>query len=294
MAQSDSIGKGLAYGAIASMLGDLVTMPIDVAKTRMQLSGEGGQKLYSNALDCILKTGKNEGIPALWKGLEPALWRQASYGSLRYGLYNPLKEVMAPGVPNNELSVGTKILAGGLSGVLAQAIANPCDLVKVRMMAQGMSPADAGAKAVVQYKWFWPSLVSILKSEGVRGMYKGVGANMSRAAALASGELASYDILKPELKTHLQLRDGLPLHAATAVCSGFIAAFIANPFDLVKSRVMRDSTGQYRGMIHCFTKTLRKEGVLALWKGFIPAWARVGPRVIIAFVTMEQLKIRFG
>ena len=34
------------------MVGDLVTMPIDVTKTRLQLSGEGGKQMYKNAFDC--------------------------------------------------------------------------------------------------------------------------------------------------------------------------------------------------------------------------------------------------
>jgi len=82
-------------------------------------------------LDCARKTAQAEGVGALWKGIEPALWRQASYGSLRYGLYSPIKDVVAPGVPKQDMGIGTKILAGGLSGTLAQAVANPCDVVKV-------------------------------------------------------------------------------------------------------------------------------------------------------------------
>jgi len=37
MAESNSVVKGLVYGAIASMVGDMVTMPVDVTKTRMQV-----------------------------------------------------------------------------------------------------------------------------------------------------------------------------------------------------------------------------------------------------------------
>ncbi len=115
--QSDSLVKGLGYGAFASMLGDLVTMPVDVVKTRMQLSGEGGSgRLYKNSLDCALKTARAEGIQALWKGLEPALWRQCSYGSLRYGLYAPIRDRLAPGVAKKDLPLPYKILAGGMSG----------------------------------------------------------------------------------------------------------------------------------------------------------------------------------
>ena len=90
------------------------------------------------------------------------------------------------------------------------------------------------------------------------------------------------------------------MHATVAMAAGFIGAFACNPFDVAKSRVMNQPTpaaGEaplYRGMVDCFTKTIRNEGVTALWNGFIPAWARVGPRVVIIFITMEQLKTHFG
>lgn len=287
--QSDSVLKGLAYGATASMIGDLITMPVDVTKTRLQISGEGGKRLYSGMFDCMGKTARAEGFSALWKGLEPALWRQCFYGSLRYGLYGPIKDVLAPGVDKSELPLGYKILAGGLSGTLAQAVANPCDLVKVRMIGDGMA-AGGGAP---RYRWFLGALATVAKEEGVRGLYKGVGANVGRASTLAAAEMASYDAIKPIMQKQFELQDGLQLHAATATWAGFIAAFVANPFDVVKSRVM-NGRGEYGGMVDCFQKTISKEGVGSLWKGFIPAWGRVGPRVIICFVTMEQLRLRFG
>ena len=50
---------------------------------------------------------------------------QASYGSLRYGLYSPIKDALAPGVEKKDMPLGKKILAGGLSGTLAQGIGDP-------------------------------------------------------------------------------------------------------------------------------------------------------------------------
>jgi solute carrier family 25 protein 14/30 len=37
-------------------------------------------------------------------------------------------------------------------------------------------------------------------------------------------------------------------------------------------------------------QTVRHEGAMALYKGFIPTWLRLGPWNIIFFVTFEQLK----
>lgn len=49
----------------------------------------------------------------------------------------------------------------------------------------------------------------------------------------------------------------------------------------------------YTGMVDCFRKSVRSEGVTSLWKGFWPNYARVGPRVVIIFTVIEQLREHF-
>merc|ERR1719199_929095 len=44
-------------------------------------------------MDCAGKLVKSEGAGALFKGLPPALLRQSTYGSLRYGLYGPIPQL---------------------------------------------------------------------------------------------------------------------------------------------------------------------------------------------------------
>lgn len=46
----------------------------------------------------------------------------------------------------------------------------------------------------------------------------------------------------------------------------------------------------YTGVTDCFTKIARNEGIGALWKGFIPAYARMAPQTTIMFVLLEMLK----
>ena len=85
-------------------------MPIDVVKTRLQMDGSGGVKQYSGSVDCATKLVRAEGPSSLFKGLPPALVRQSTYGSLRYGLYGPIKDSM--GVLGFGLGLG---LAFGLA-----------------------------------------------------------------------------------------------------------------------------------------------------------------------------------
>ncbi len=51
-------------------------MPIDVIKVRMQYSGAEA-KVYSGLWDAVQSTVRKEGLGALFKGLPPALIRQA-------------------------------------------------------------------------------------------------------------------------------------------------------------------------------------------------------------------------
>jgi len=90
--------------------------------------------------------------------------------------------------------------------------------------------------------------------------------------------------------------DGFPSHVFSALCAGLFSTFWMNPFDVAKSRIMNQAVGPngvpalYAGITDCFVKTVGNEGVGSLWKGFWPAYARIGPRVVIIFVVLEQFR----
>lgn len=37
------------------------------------------------------------------------------------------------------------------------------------------------------------------------------------------------------------------------------------------------------------TKVIKGEGILALWKGFTPYYARLGPHTVLTFIFLEQM-----
>lgn len=291
--ETKSVAKGLLFGGIASCLAEAATMPVDVIKVRLQVSGSDGKKVYSGLVDAFASTVRKEGAGALFKGLPPALIRQASYGSLRYGLYAPIRNLIGVGDKGgkDQIPLHIKILSGGSSGALASFIANPTDLLKVRMQVDGMHPGQPR-----KYRGVAHAFRSIVQSEGVLGLWRGSGPTIGRATVLTAVELSSYDEVKSTL-----LRAGLIAPGTlggvflTSLCSGFFGAVASSPFDVVKSRVMGqpvDAAGRgtlYSGMLDCFVKSVKSEGLLCLWKGFLPNWARIGPRGVICFVTMETL-----
>ena len=296
--ESGSVIKGLAYGGFASCVAEVVTMPIDVVKTRMQFSGAHSVQ-YKGSIDAATQILRREGAQALFKGLKPALLRQATYGAMRYGLYAPIRNSLGvdPNLPKSEIPIVKKIVAGATAGAGASFLANPTDLIKIRMQVDGMAGNSAGGP---RYKGLFDAFRTIIREEGVLGLWKGVGPTCGRATVLAAAELASYDEVKQQILDAGWMREGMPLHFATSTVAGFIATAAASPFDVAKSRVMGqpvgpDGKGQlYSGMFDCLGKTVKSEGPMALWKGFIPNFGRVGPHVIINFVVMEQLRLYFG
>jgi len=55
-----------------------------------------------------------------------------------------------------------------------------------------------------------------------------------------------------------------------------------------------DGTLEYRGMVDCFKKVVQTEGPMALYKGFFPGWARLGPWQLVFWVSYEQIRVALG
>ena len=81
-----------------------------------------------------------------------------------------------------------KIIAGGTAGAIASAIANPTDLMKIRLQTDGMMKDEAGNLLPKKYTGMVNCFSSIVKDEGVAALWTGVGPTAGRATALAAAE----------------------------------------------------------------------------------------------------------
>jgi len=80
----------------------------------------------------------------LCKGLIPGLARQLIYGSLRIGTYDYVRDalyvLLESGNNSAESSIGTKILAGLATGAVATSVAQPIDVIKIKMQSEPEIP----------------------------------------------------------------------------------------------------------------------------------------------------------
>uniref|UniRef100_A0A6B2LCJ4 Mitochondrial carrier protein n=1 Tax=Arcella intermedia TaxID=1963864 RepID=A0A6B2LCJ4_9EUKA len=264
----------------------------------MQISGAvqcESRHAYSGMLFTFARILKEEGLRALYKGLAPALLRQLSYGSLRIGLYEPLKALFTFS-PKHELPapvpIWQKMLAGASSGAIAAAICNPTDVLKIRMQAEYYFH--------VHYKSMYHAVKCILSTEGWKGLYKGWIPTTQRAAVVAVTELCTYDEVKQHLVTKKRCEDTTSTHLIASLITGWVSTFFSSPMDFVKTRLQGQPVGvdgkglAYRGMVHCFVSSVRNEGVFSLWKGVWPHYLRRGPHLVITFISIEKLRNLFN
>lgn len=243
-----------------------------------------GHSSFSQTFRRILST---EGLRGLFRGITPSMLREASYSSMRMGLYEPARKFIAPDTPIAEISLWQKILAGFFSGGVGSAIANPTDLVKIRFQARRPDQPKI-------YKNTLDAFVSIYRADGLRGLYKGVGPTTLRAAVLTSAQLSSYDHTKVILRRMNILPDGPYIHLLASIVSGLVTTTATSPVDVIKTRVMNAPIGAYTGPVDCFMKLIRNEGPAALFRGWVPNYLRLGPHFIISLPLYEQIRALLG
>ncbi|KAG7322602.1 hypothetical protein KOW79_013948 [Hemibagrus wyckioides] len=278
------------FGAgTAACIADLVTFPLDTAKVRLQIQGESkpapgaAPVKYRGVFGTITTMVRTEGPRSLYNGLVAGLQRQMSFASVRIGLYDSMKQFYTRGSEN--AGIGSRLLAGCTTGAMAVAFAQPTDVVKVRFQAQ-VRIAE-GAK---RYNGTMDAYKTIARDEGIKGLWKGCLPNITRNAIVNCAELVTYDIIKELILKYNLMTDNLPCHFTAAFGAGFCTTIVASPVDVVKTRFMNSTAGQYSSAINCAITMMTKEGPTAFYKGFMPSFLRLGSWNIVMFVSYEQIK----
>ena len=271
------------------MLATCVVQPLDLIKTRLQLSGEGGsQKVHRNTMAAITNIVKQEGVRNLYKGLTAGLFRQATYTTTRMGVYDSAFNWFKSG--DGKISFGGKLLAGMTAGGVGAFVGTPAEVALIRMTSDGRLPVEKRRN----YKHVFDALKRVITEEGFFTMWRGCSPTVVRAMLLNAVQLGVYSQSKEMLLATGKFRDGLFLHSLTSLISGFWCTVVSLPVDITKTRIQTMTAGEYKGALDCVSKTIQKEGVLSLWKGFTPYFLRLGPHTILTFVVLEQLNKAFS
>jgi len=252
---------------LSACIAETITFPIDFIKTTMQIN-QKKNNLHS-IQNIIVKNKLN-----IYNGLKPSLLRHCSYSMLRIKIYEEL---------NSNKNYHNKYFIAGFSGGFAQLVSSPFDLLKIKYITNN----NHNQKSLFQ------TSKQIYQNNGIKGLWKGVTPNVSRAILVNLGELSTYDNTKQYLKKNHHFNEGLLLHTSSSICSGFVSSLLCTPADVIKSRMMQQNS-PYQNIFHCLSSTIKNEGFTSFYKGFIPIWMRLGPWQIIFWTSYEQLRYISG
>lgn len=277
------------FGGLSGMGATCVVQPLDLVKNRMQLSGEGGKaREYKTSFHAIQGIAKKEGVVAMYNGLSAGLLRQATYTTTRLGIYTWLFEIFS-GTDGKPPGFFVKAALGMTAGVVGAFVGTPAEVSLIRMTADGrLPPAERR-----NYKNVFDSLFRIVKEEGVLTLWRGAVPTMGRAMVVNAAQLASYSQAKQFLLDTGYFKDNVFCHFVSSMISGLITTAASMPVDIAKTRIQNmktiDGKPEYTGGVDVLVKVVRKEGFFALWKGFTPYYARLGPHTVLTFVFLEQM-----
>lgn len=196
----EELGAGLhlVSAAEAGALVCILTNPIWLVKTRLQLQGpgHGSQKPYLGFTDALKSIVENEGWRGLYKGLGPSLLL-ISHGALQFMAYEEGKKLarnlrgQSSADDNRDGDSCLKpmdfAVLGALSKVFATSATYPYQVIRARVQQR---PNTAG---ISKYASGWHAFRDTVRFEGVPGLYKGIVQNFLKNVPASSITFLVYE-----------------------------------------------------------------------------------------------------
>lgn len=214
---------------------------------------------------------KSDGALGLYSGISASLLRQLTYSTVRFGIYEELKNRSSRSGSRQQPSFPVLMAMAAGSGFVGGIAGNFADVLNVRMQHDAaLPPAERR-----NYKHAIDGMARMAREEGVTSWFRGWLPNASRAAVMTAGQLASYDIFKRLLLEYTPMGDTMTTHFSASFLAGLAAATATSPIDVIKTRVM--SSTQSHGIVALIGEIYRTDGLGWMFKGWVPSFLRLGP-----------------
>lgn len=224
-----SSANSLISGSLAGVASTLATYPLDLLRTRF--AAQGKQKVYTSLARGIANIYTQEGVKGFFRGLGAGMMSIVPNMGLFFLFYEtlhpplvllfsvaPPPSQLLPAKENNEPSdshpdqrpkssthkILTSLIpgsahatAGLLSSILSKTSIFPLDLIRKRLQVQGPTrQLYAHGSIMPRYDdglGIRGTVKEILRREGVRGLYRGLGISLVKAAPSSAITMWVYE-----------------------------------------------------------------------------------------------------
>ncbi|KAJ5084305.1 hypothetical protein NUU61_008884 [Penicillium alfredii] len=189
--------RRLVCGGAAGITSVTITYPLDIVRTRLsiqsasfaELAKEPSEKLPGMFTTMVLIYKNEGGMVALYRGIAPTVAGVAPYVGLNFMTYESVRKHLTPEGDKNP-SPYRKLLAGAISGAVAQTCTYPFDVLRRRFQINTMSGMG------YQYTSIWDAVRVIVAEEGLRGLFKGIGPNLLKVAPSMASSWLSFELTR--------------------------------------------------------------------------------------------------
>eukprot|EP00250_Pteridium_aquilinum_P018114 c23952_g2_i1 orf=725-1651(-) len=283
-----SWGREFVAGGLGGMAGVIAGHPLDTLRIHLQ-QPRGLSTPSCSAFSLIRRINATGGPLAFFKGMGAPLASVPVQNAVTFQAYAQLSRALSRG--NADPPSYEKVAIAGLgAGFIQTSILTPVELVKIRLqLYSSTARTPIGPLALAR---------SIFRTEGIQGLYRGLGITILRDAPAHAFYFTSYEYVREQLHPGCR-KSGQesPLTMLTAGGIAGVASWVTlYPLDVLKSRLQAQGgpgiSNKYTGILDCLKKSVQEEGFSVLWRG-------LGAAVVRAYVvngaifTAYELFLRF-
>lgn len=256
---------GGGFGGVCTVISG---QPFDTIKVRMQ--NQVGNALYKNTMDCTVKTVKNEGFFALYKGMAAPLVGVVPIFAINFLGYSHGKSLQLMNNKDKKLSAIEHGFAGSLGGLYMTILIAPGERIKCLLQIQTTGkPKYSGPMDVIKQSY---------REGGIRSIMRGTCITAARDMPASGCYFAMYEASKQYFKKQSGTEDLKFWHILVA--GGFAGwanwAWGIAP-DVIKTRYQTAPEGKYKRALSVVPVLYRSEGFRGFFKGLVPIALRAWP-----------------
>ena len=261
--------KAFLAGSLSGTCSTLLFQPLDLVKTRVQQTGS-----RTSLVRVISGVVSQDSVRGLWRGLVPSMVRTVPGVGLYFSSMHAMKTSLCDGRPTALQSA----MIGCSARALAGSVMIPFTVIKTRFESRAYNYSSTAH-----------ALSSILRTEGLRGLTRGLGPTLVRDVPFSGLYLMFYEQLKtlvPEEVSRTQ--SSAAIHFSCGLMAGMLASLVTQPADVIKTRLQLSSGSGLR-LTGAVLEIYRDRGLGGFTTGLVPRSLRRTMMAALAWTVYERM-----
>ncbi len=290
--QKRAVAARFFSGALAGATSTACTYPLDLMRARFAATKGTEHASYVTAFQTAMRT---EGFRGLYSGLRPTLIGIMPYAGSSFACFETVKHYLVHWqalASDKDIPAYQRLMAGGFSGLVAQSLTYPLDIVRRRMQ---VTPE--------KYTSIRHALSEIYRAEGLRrGLYKGLTMNWIKGPIAVATSFTINDVVKTRIRAYHSATESRQqshnrrrgLTFVEMFCCGAFSGFIAKlwtlPFERMKLLFLSHPEERF-DLFNSTSITRLKQTYFATknpWQGSGAMMIRVVPYAALTYSCFER------